>query len=591
MAFASRSQSALRRSAPLISSGKVEFDSDDEIDVDKIFSEFANPFSDPARPKTAMSRIDVSAHRAERAHTLAYLRNVQKRSKESLKKIEEARKKLNEQQTAMNTFHSARDVVHFTKERARKNLYAHLRDLSSAEFKEKMIAHSDQLAQEHDAKLTIAQRETEEVIFQKKQADSQLVEAKEEIESLKHVVTLLRQKLHLVTEREIENQRRLKVFKKMEPIFEELSRSFDFQTPGEVIKRLQSLEESKMDGFTHLADVEEQRNAAERQLEAVVKKYEADKQMAHVQFQQDLQRSETRNEDLQNQLTSVSRQLDKAKEMEEKYLRLWDSVVDLWNKWSQSELVDTTAKRELPEMSNPLQVLQSINQLFTLHAPTKAAGRLRDMSGLANTFWMKYFNDKPEMKAQPKVIFEEIATQYEMQLLLNDKQERALTTEQIRTRELQIELEKSERRVRALQQELDVRQRAVAKKFDRPKSASVLNQLQMHNMSALDDLRRDSENVSVLVSVAGDIDGTDEFYDVGPIAADRPTSIDPSTVPPAATAAAAVYAATAATLQAPRGPSPLVTRPMSVPAAAPRPISVPPRLWQQRVTSRPASRG
>jgi hypothetical protein len=52
----------------------------------------------------------------------------------------------------------------------------------------------------------------------------------------------------------------------------------------------------------------------------------------------------------------------------------------------QSALVDRTNAMELPDMSNPLQVLQAVNHLFTLHEPTQAAVKLRELSGLANTY-------------------------------------------------------------------------------------------------------------------------------------------------------------------------------------------------------------
>jgi hypothetical protein len=42
-----------------------------------------------------------------------------------------------------------------------------------------------------------------------------------------------------------------------------------------------------------------------------------------------------RTADLQVQLDSATGQLAKASTMEERYLSLWHSVVDLWNKWSQ----------------------------------------------------------------------------------------------------------------------------------------------------------------------------------------------------------------------------------------------------------------
>ena len=105
----------------------------------------------------------------------------------------------------------------------------------------------------------------------------------------------------------------------------------------------------QLEGYNHLVQAEEERNAAERQLEALQKKQEQAIQLAVMKCQQDLQRvrlialvydvngcqSQARNEELQKQLQSSTRQLDKAKEMEEKYLTLWDSVIDLWNKWSQ----------------------------------------------------------------------------------------------------------------------------------------------------------------------------------------------------------------------------------------------------------------
>jgi len=68
-------------------------------------------------------------------------------------------------------------------------------------------------------------------------------------------------------------------------------------------------------------------------------------------------------------------------------------------------------------MSNPLQVLQAINQLFTLHEPTQAAAKLRELSGQANTFWMRYFSHRPELKARSREIFQELSNESEQKQL------------------------------------------------------------------------------------------------------------------------------------------------------------------------------
>jgi hypothetical protein len=55
----------------------------------------------------------------------------------------------------------------------------------------------------------------------------------------------------------------------------------------------------------------------------------------------------------------------------------------------------------------------AIENHFTLQSPQAAAKRVRDLNGIANTIWTKYFKDHLDLKSETRGIFNHLATVYE----------------------------------------------------------------------------------------------------------------------------------------------------------------------------------
>jgi hypothetical protein len=100
---------------------------------------------------------------------------------------------------------------------------------------------------------------------------------------------------------------------------------------------------------------------------------------------------------LKDELLRNEQSMFKMEEMREKYLVLVSSIADIWQTWSkvrsergcslmaslQSDL-SSMSKEELPDLSQPLQVLAAISNQFVLHSPTAAAKRIIELNGIAS---------------------------------------------------------------------------------------------------------------------------------------------------------------------------------------------------------------
>lgn len=78
----------------------------------------------------------------------------------------------------------------------------------------------------------------------------QVQELTRQKDSLQHTVGMLRHKIAKVGERQIENERRLKIYANLEPVFEELTSVFKFDSAEDIINRLNQLENTNVCCFS-----------------------------------------------------------------------------------------------------------------------------------------------------------------------------------------------------------------------------------------------------------------------------------------------------------------------------------------------------
>ncbi|KAF0976278.1 hypothetical protein FDP41_004953 [Naegleria fowleri] len=252
----------------------------------------------------------------------------------------------------------------------------------------------------------------------------------EENKSLKYTIEMLRQKLNKQSVREIEKEQRLRLFENYEPLFETLQKNFNFDSPYDVIKRIEILEKAQADSLTQLFEAQEQKAALERQFE----KYKVDIEYKHRQAINDLEKQIERDQnqlkEVLSNMRNIQQTLEQSENYRQKYLVLSDSVIDLWHTWVKDVeklgYRDTTiymkngehnmngAQNTLimlgePDFSDSNQVMSAVKNLLIAFTPNKAGHSYTELAKMANGYWLKYFKTDFDIKSKPKLIFEKMA--------------------------------------------------------------------------------------------------------------------------------------------------------------------------------------
>jgi hypothetical protein len=431
-----------------------------DIDVDKAFAGEAanNPFSTSVQLTNPLQkRKQEKKLEASRDYQRQFLRQVEQRSASANSRINTTKQALEETLSYPSNAKTTADMLLQSKERARANFFEHIKALNMEDFKTKCQTETAGIVREYETKVADVLRERDRYMWESQKNEEELEKIKSEFDSQKHVIDLLRKKLQKMTDREVEMERKLKVFSKMEPIFLKLSEQFDFQGPAEVIDRLETLERGQIDSYTQLLEAEEDKNRMERELEGMKKTMENERQQTKLEIKQATQKIEIRNRELKEQLDDTTRLLNRAEEVQDRYLNLNFAVVDLWTTWEKSELVKLS-DFEKPDMSNPLQIVSAMHYLFTLHAPTRSSVRLRELSGLANTLWLKYFRDEPDLKSKPRQIFKQVSIELDESRLLIERLDKQFSDVSLRSKESGADAARLEREKRVLIGELERRQ-------------------------------------------------------------------------------------------------------------------------------------
>lgn len=270
--------------------------------------------------------------------------------------------------------------------------------------------------------------------------------------------------------------RAVQLFTKLEPLFDQLSSFFNFGSPEEVIARLEDLESTRLDSFSRYTEAEAARVAAERALEQAQRDSASRVQELENALAAERRKGEREVASLRQQLDESHSRFAKTQNIEQQYLTLWNGVIDLFQRWADSELVgEGTPAAARPDVSNPTQLLETIALMFTLKAPSRAADSLRALTGFANVVWLKHFSSQPELKSRPREIYEKLEREVGALRAELARANSGLQQQATQLRAGEQSAADAERRVRALRYELDERQRLIASRFNRPQSAQVMN--------------------------------------------------------------------------------------------------------------------
>eukprot|EP00761_Pharyngomonas_kirbyi_P002054 gb/GECH01002058.1/.p1 GENE.gb/GECH01002058.1/~~gb/GECH01002058.1/.p1 ORF type:complete len:625 (+),score=200.81 gb/GECH01002058.1/:1-1875(+) len=347
-----------------------------------------------------------SANRkSEKEETRGVLRKVESRNR----KIKELSGSTSNQQNQASSemtqkTSKTRWFLDESKNKARQNYLEHIKSNRIEDVKMESQKEKEQLVAQYKHQIDKLMDEKSKLQFEAESSQKKVTECREESKSLRYTIELLQQKLEKMTEREIENQKKLRVFSNMEPLFDKISEQFNFQHPREVLERLENLEKEQAENYSKLLEAQEMKNDYERKLERVEKENETKRRQELTDLQHSLTKTEKQRRDLQKQLEDAQMESKRLEEFQQKYLTLDAAVLDLWYRWVK-EIEDMDEKTHVEETVTSIEAIGQMDNLLTQFTPTKAGEGFRVLSGLSNRFWRKWFKDIPSIKSKPDEIF------------------------------------------------------------------------------------------------------------------------------------------------------------------------------------------
>lgn len=156
-------------------------------------------------------------------------------------------------------------------------------------------------------------------------------------QQLRGTVDLLRARLHSQSQREIENQRRLAMFTRLEPLFDRLAERFTFRTPGEVVDRLEFLENDKLGTMDQLIRAQEEIIELQKQVEEAREAAERTRIRLTTDNVLNAARLQEQNEQLQAELAAVSHLNTKLEDRQGELVKLQTAVMELWSNVQRDE--------------------------------------------------------------------------------------------------------------------------------------------------------------------------------------------------------------------------------------------------------------
>ncbi|GMH32591.1 hypothetical protein BSKO_00425 [Bryopsis sp. KO-2023] len=150
-------------------------------------------------------------------------------------------------------------------------------------------------------------------------------------QALRETVDLLRGRLHAQTQREIDNQRRLQMHTKLEPLFDRLAETFVFKSPEEVVDRLEFLENDKLGNMDLLIRAQEDNRELRNQLEAAQKKLETTTNQLQIEHNEGVAKLQQQTETLAGEVDTNNAVITKLHDRQKELVELQSAVMDLYS--------------------------------------------------------------------------------------------------------------------------------------------------------------------------------------------------------------------------------------------------------------------
>jgi len=258
----------------------------------------------------------------------------------------------------------------------------------------------------HQAKIKGLMREVETLKQRCAEAEVNAEEHEESKMELKETIGLLQQKVLTANEREIEHQRKLRVFTRLEPIFSSLAESFNFESPDEVVNRLEFLENQSLHSIDQLIKFQEENAELKKKVETLQQEATAARVALQTEGNRRQRETDLATAEHAEELQSMTTVMQKIQEKDEKNFRLQSAVVDLWTRCTaSSELVKATDAVEGYFLHEPLEMVCALQEILLMHAPTVAGKKHHELQAYANKVWREQFESNTELKNKTLDIF------------------------------------------------------------------------------------------------------------------------------------------------------------------------------------------
>eukprot|EP00696_Hemimastix_kukwesjijk_P014061 gnl/Hemi2/27980_TR9237_c0_g1_i1.p1 gnl/Hemi2/27980_TR9237_c0_g1~~gnl/Hemi2/27980_TR9237_c0_g1_i1.p1 ORF type:complete len:533 (+),score=77.87 gnl/Hemi2/27980_TR9237_c0_g1_i1:265-1863(+) len=339
-----------------------------------------------------------------------------------------------------------RDIKTSASERARQAMKAHIQDDNIAHVSSKYKTEIDRMYKQHNDHLENLRVQSEHESAEYWTLKEQLGDKDQQLGALRYTIDLLRKKLNKMSAREMENQRKLKVFTKLDPIFEKLRTRFQFDSPEEVIDRLESLENQQLQMFERRGDVELDCVVLQRRYDQLVVQQKQVEQQLRLGFEKQMAKKQKEYHDSEAKLADLNSRMKKANEDAEKLYELTGVLENKWHQWNND--ISSTYKNsatenrplEAPTTTDPLGLVTSLDNMWKLNHRSAAQTDLRELTYISNHIVRKHMPnvDPAKYRNNPKMVFETFDTLLNKQSAKINKLQKKYTT----MKETNINLEK-----------------------------------------------------------------------------------------------------------------------------------------------------
>lgn len=270
-------------------------------------------------------------------------------------------------------------------------------------------------------------------------------------EGNERILAVLQRKLQSLSAREVEQQIKLRTFSTLEPVLHTLSEKFHFSSPAEIIERLESLERTHLESLTELHETTDTKQMLEKERNQLRQQKEAQLATQWGEMQKQLSSKDTRIEELTLECEQLQTSEQRHAEVKDRYHEVSAALVDWYSQWSEeSSLSANFDESQLPRMTDPSGIISFLQQVLTLHHPSKSSKQLQQMLGVANTLWVRHFKDDLDLKTRPREVFMQLSKKHEsLQLELKRTQGREDRAND-ELKNLQVKYDLAQREIRRL---------------------------------------------------------------------------------------------------------------------------------------------